>query len=149
MSVLSPLPRLIKRLCDHRIAQVMCGNQHCIALSKGRKDSISLVFFVRLSVVREWTTLFFSVEMASCSRGVRTPAASSDWGRASPASCFHSPSSLWQGFHWQRSPRAETTASPSLCPELCLDGARTKLDNWVSMIFKVSWINGRQSISNV
>uniref|UniRef100_A0A674P0C5 HECT and RLD domain containing E3 ubiquitin protein ligase 3 n=1 Tax=Takifugu rubripes TaxID=31033 RepID=A0A674P0C5_TAKRU len=28
------IPRLIKRLCDHRIAQVMCGNQHCIALSK-------------------------------------------------------------------------------------------------------------------
>lgn len=53
MSVSSLLPRLIKRLCDHRIAQVMCGNQHCIALSKGRKDSISLVFFVRLSAVRE------------------------------------------------------------------------------------------------
>ncbi|KAM3624607.1 uncharacterized protein V6R79_025462 [Siganus canaliculatus] len=28
------IPRLIKRLCDHRISQVMCGNQHCIALSR-------------------------------------------------------------------------------------------------------------------
>ncbi|XP_033986178.1 probable E3 ubiquitin-protein ligase HERC3 [Trematomus bernacchii] len=28
------IPRLVKRLCDHRISQVMCGNQHCIALSK-------------------------------------------------------------------------------------------------------------------
>ncbi|XP_016395291.1 probable E3 ubiquitin-protein ligase HERC3 [Sinocyclocheilus rhinocerous] len=26
--------RLIKKLCEHRISQVMCGNQHCIALSK-------------------------------------------------------------------------------------------------------------------
>uniref|UniRef100_A0AAV2LLI6 HECT domain-containing protein n=1 Tax=Knipowitschia caucasica TaxID=637954 RepID=A0AAV2LLI6_KNICA len=29
-----PIPRLVKRLCDHRISQVMCGNQHCIALSR-------------------------------------------------------------------------------------------------------------------
>lgn len=51
MSVSTPPPsRLIKRLGDHRIAQVMCGNQHCIALSKGRKDFISLVFFVRRCV---------------------------------------------------------------------------------------------------
>uniref|UniRef100_A0AAY4AKA8 HECT domain-containing protein n=1 Tax=Denticeps clupeoides TaxID=299321 RepID=A0AAY4AKA8_9TELE len=28
------VPRLIKKLCKHRISQVMCGNQHCIALSK-------------------------------------------------------------------------------------------------------------------
>ncbi|XP_068614172.1 probable E3 ubiquitin-protein ligase HERC3 [Brachionichthys hirsutus] len=28
------IPRLIKKLCDHRISQVMCGNQHCIALSR-------------------------------------------------------------------------------------------------------------------
>uniref|UniRef100_A0A8D3BTD1 HECT and RLD domain containing E3 ubiquitin protein ligase 3 n=1 Tax=Scophthalmus maximus TaxID=52904 RepID=A0A8D3BTD1_SCOMX len=28
------IPRLVKRLCDHRISQVMCGNQHCIALSR-------------------------------------------------------------------------------------------------------------------
>ncbi len=32
------LPRLVKRLCDHRISQVMCGNQHCIALSRGVKS---------------------------------------------------------------------------------------------------------------
>uniref|UniRef100_A0A8C1C975 HECT and RLD domain containing E3 ubiquitin protein ligase 3 n=1 Tax=Cyprinus carpio carpio TaxID=630221 RepID=A0A8C1C975_CYPCA len=30
------VPRLIKKLCEHRISQVMCGNQHCIALSKGK-----------------------------------------------------------------------------------------------------------------
>ncbi|KAJ8000715.1 hypothetical protein DPEC_G00183230 [Dallia pectoralis] len=29
-----PIPRLIRKLCDHRISQIMCGNQHCIALSK-------------------------------------------------------------------------------------------------------------------
>uniref|UniRef100_A0A8C2WRX7 HECT and RLD domain containing E3 ubiquitin protein ligase 3 n=1 Tax=Cyclopterus lumpus TaxID=8103 RepID=A0A8C2WRX7_CYCLU len=28
------IPRLVKRLCEQRISQVMCGNQHCIALSK-------------------------------------------------------------------------------------------------------------------
>uniref|UniRef100_A0A8B9RI51 HECT and RLD domain containing E3 ubiquitin protein ligase 3 n=1 Tax=Astyanax mexicanus TaxID=7994 RepID=A0A8B9RI51_ASTMX len=28
------VPRLIKKLCEHRISQVMCGNQHCIALAK-------------------------------------------------------------------------------------------------------------------
>uniref|UniRef100_A0A669EED1 HECT and RLD domain containing E3 ubiquitin protein ligase 3 n=1 Tax=Oreochromis niloticus TaxID=8128 RepID=A0A669EED1_ORENI len=28
------IPRLVKRLCDHRISQVMCGNQHCVALSR-------------------------------------------------------------------------------------------------------------------
>ncbi|XP_061778902.1 probable E3 ubiquitin-protein ligase HERC3 isoform X1 [Nerophis lumbriciformis] len=28
------IPRMVKRLCDHSIAQVMCGNQHCIALSR-------------------------------------------------------------------------------------------------------------------
>ncbi|KAI1887409.1 hypothetical protein AGOR_G00190000 [Albula goreensis] len=28
------VPRLIKKLCEHRISQVMCGNQHCVALSK-------------------------------------------------------------------------------------------------------------------
>ncbi|KAJ8336195.1 hypothetical protein SKAU_G00395380 [Synaphobranchus kaupii] len=28
------VPRLIKKLCEHRISQVMCGNHHCIALSK-------------------------------------------------------------------------------------------------------------------
>ncbi|XP_037327022.1 probable E3 ubiquitin-protein ligase HERC3 [Pungitius pungitius] len=28
------IPRLVKRLCEQRIAQVMCGNQHCIALSR-------------------------------------------------------------------------------------------------------------------
>ncbi|XP_035275296.1 probable E3 ubiquitin-protein ligase HERC3 isoform X2 [Anguilla anguilla] len=28
------IPRLIKKLCEHRISQIMCGNQHCIALSK-------------------------------------------------------------------------------------------------------------------
>ncbi|KAI5616862.1 putative E3 ubiquitin-protein ligase HERC3, partial [Silurus asotus] len=28
------VPRLIKKLCEHRISQVICGNQHCIALSK-------------------------------------------------------------------------------------------------------------------
>uniref|UniRef100_A0A673FTS5 Probable E3 ubiquitin-protein ligase HERC3 n=1 Tax=Sinocyclocheilus rhinocerous TaxID=307959 RepID=A0A673FTS5_9TELE len=28
------VPRLIKKLCEHRISQVMCGKQHCIALSK-------------------------------------------------------------------------------------------------------------------
>uniref|UniRef100_A0A7N9ATE1 HECT and RLD domain containing E3 ubiquitin protein ligase 3 n=1 Tax=Mastacembelus armatus TaxID=205130 RepID=A0A7N9ATE1_9TELE len=28
------IPRLVKRLCDHQISQVMCGNQHCIALSR-------------------------------------------------------------------------------------------------------------------
>ncbi|XP_053714257.1 probable E3 ubiquitin-protein ligase HERC3 [Synchiropus splendidus] len=28
------IPRLVKRLSDHRISQVMCGNQHCIALSR-------------------------------------------------------------------------------------------------------------------
>uniref|UniRef100_A0A665XCB2 HECT domain-containing protein n=1 Tax=Echeneis naucrates TaxID=173247 RepID=A0A665XCB2_ECHNA len=28
------IPRLVKRLCDHHISQVMCGNQHCIALSR-------------------------------------------------------------------------------------------------------------------
>uniref|UniRef100_A0A7N6BZ48 HECT domain-containing protein n=1 Tax=Anabas testudineus TaxID=64144 RepID=A0A7N6BZ48_ANATE len=28
------IPRLLKRLCDHQISQVMCGNQHCIALSR-------------------------------------------------------------------------------------------------------------------
>uniref|UniRef100_A0A3Q2DP84 HECT and RLD domain containing E3 ubiquitin protein ligase 3 n=1 Tax=Cyprinodon variegatus TaxID=28743 RepID=A0A3Q2DP84_CYPVA len=28
------IPRLVKRLCDHSISQVMCGNQHCIALSR-------------------------------------------------------------------------------------------------------------------
>nr|XP_057936716.1 probable E3 ubiquitin-protein ligase HERC3 isoform X2 [Doryrhamphus excisus] len=28
------IPRLVKRLGDHSIAQVMCGNQHCIALSR-------------------------------------------------------------------------------------------------------------------
>ncbi|KAA0721997.1 putative E3 ubiquitin-protein ligase HERC3 [Triplophysa tibetana] len=28
------VPRLIKKLGEHRISQVMCGNQHCIALSK-------------------------------------------------------------------------------------------------------------------
>ncbi|XP_076831350.1 putative E3 ubiquitin-protein ligase HERC3 isoform X2 [Brachyhypopomus gauderio] len=28
------VPRLIKKLCEHRISQVMCGNQHCIALSR-------------------------------------------------------------------------------------------------------------------
>lgn len=42
MCVISCIPRLIRRLCDHRIAQVMCGNQHCIALSKGAKDVVSL-----------------------------------------------------------------------------------------------------------
>ncbi|MEQ2213078.1 putative E3 ubiquitin-protein ligase herc3, partial [Xenoophorus captivus] len=26
--------RLVKRLCDHSVSQVMCGNQHCIALSR-------------------------------------------------------------------------------------------------------------------
>lgn len=35
------LHRLVKRLCDHQIAQVMCGNQHCIALSRGVKDTVS------------------------------------------------------------------------------------------------------------
>uniref|UniRef100_A0A8C7L2E4 HECT and RLD domain containing E3 ubiquitin protein ligase 3 n=1 Tax=Oncorhynchus kisutch TaxID=8019 RepID=A0A8C7L2E4_ONCKI len=29
-----PIPRLIKKLCEHRISQIMCGNKHCIALSK-------------------------------------------------------------------------------------------------------------------
>ncbi|XP_038127022.1 probable E3 ubiquitin-protein ligase HERC3 isoform X2 [Cyprinodon tularosa] len=28
------IPRLVKQLCDHSISQVMCGNQHCIALSR-------------------------------------------------------------------------------------------------------------------
>ncbi|XP_036373044.1 probable E3 ubiquitin-protein ligase HERC3 isoform X1 [Megalops cyprinoides] len=28
------VPRLIKKLYEHRISQVMCGNQHCVALSK-------------------------------------------------------------------------------------------------------------------
>uniref|UniRef100_A0A3Q2ZM27 HECT and RLD domain containing E3 ubiquitin protein ligase 3 n=1 Tax=Kryptolebias marmoratus TaxID=37003 RepID=A0A3Q2ZM27_KRYMA len=28
------IPRLVKRLCDHSISQVMCGNQHCMALSR-------------------------------------------------------------------------------------------------------------------
>ncbi|KAF7667572.1 hypothetical protein LDENG_00055490 [Lucifuga dentata] len=28
------IPRLVKRLCEHHISQVMCGNQHCIALSR-------------------------------------------------------------------------------------------------------------------
>ncbi|MGH0164434.1 UNVERIFIED_CONTAM: hypothetical protein FKN15_061376 [Acipenser sinensis] len=28
------VPRLIKKLCEHRITQVMCGSQHCIALSR-------------------------------------------------------------------------------------------------------------------
>uniref|UniRef100_A0AAQ4PCZ4 HECT and RLD domain containing E3 ubiquitin protein ligase 3 n=1 Tax=Gasterosteus aculeatus aculeatus TaxID=481459 RepID=A0AAQ4PCZ4_GASAC len=28
------IPRLVKRLCEQRISQVMCGNQHCIALSR-------------------------------------------------------------------------------------------------------------------
>ncbi|XP_063074747.1 probable E3 ubiquitin-protein ligase HERC3 isoform X2 [Engraulis encrasicolus] len=28
------VPRLIKKLCEHRITQVMCGNHHCIALSR-------------------------------------------------------------------------------------------------------------------
>ncbi|XP_066534817.1 probable E3 ubiquitin-protein ligase HERC3 [Hoplias malabaricus] len=28
------VPRLIKKLCEHRISQVMCGNHHCIALSR-------------------------------------------------------------------------------------------------------------------
>uniref|UniRef100_A0A8C9VCC7 HECT and RLD domain containing E3 ubiquitin protein ligase 3 n=1 Tax=Scleropages formosus TaxID=113540 RepID=A0A8C9VCC7_SCLFO len=28
------VPRLIKKLCEHRISQITCGNQHCIALSK-------------------------------------------------------------------------------------------------------------------
>uniref|UniRef100_A0A672YT66 HECT domain-containing protein n=1 Tax=Sphaeramia orbicularis TaxID=375764 RepID=A0A672YT66_9TELE len=28
------IPRLVRRLYDHRISQVMCGNQHCIALSR-------------------------------------------------------------------------------------------------------------------
>ncbi|TRY88331.1 hypothetical protein DNTS_018819 [Danionella cerebrum] len=28
------VPRLIKKLCEHRISQVMCGNQHCLALSR-------------------------------------------------------------------------------------------------------------------
>ncbi|XP_058497192.1 probable E3 ubiquitin-protein ligase HERC3 [Solea solea] len=28
------IPRLVKRLYDHHISQVMCGNQHCIALSR-------------------------------------------------------------------------------------------------------------------
>ncbi|XP_054634415.1 probable E3 ubiquitin-protein ligase HERC3 isoform X2 [Dunckerocampus dactyliophorus] len=28
------IPRLVKRLGDHSIVQVMCGNQHCIALSR-------------------------------------------------------------------------------------------------------------------
>uniref|UniRef100_A0A8C7ZCT6 HECT and RLD domain containing E3 ubiquitin protein ligase 3 n=1 Tax=Oryzias sinensis TaxID=183150 RepID=A0A8C7ZCT6_9TELE len=29
-----PIPRLLKKLCDHSISQVVCGNQHCIALSR-------------------------------------------------------------------------------------------------------------------
>uniref|UniRef100_A0A8C5BRH2 HECT and RLD domain containing E3 ubiquitin protein ligase 3 n=1 Tax=Gadus morhua TaxID=8049 RepID=A0A8C5BRH2_GADMO len=28
------IPRLIRKLCEHRISQIMCGNQHCIALSR-------------------------------------------------------------------------------------------------------------------
>ncbi|XP_072241033.1 probable E3 ubiquitin-protein ligase HERC3 isoform X1 [Leuresthes tenuis] len=28
------IPRLVKRLCDHSVSQIMCGNQHCIALSR-------------------------------------------------------------------------------------------------------------------
>ncbi|XP_015200074.1 probable E3 ubiquitin-protein ligase HERC3 isoform X1 [Lepisosteus oculatus] len=28
------VPRLIKKLCEHRITQVMCGSKHCLALSK-------------------------------------------------------------------------------------------------------------------
>uniref|UniRef100_A0A8C4RM49 HECT and RLD domain containing E3 ubiquitin protein ligase 3 n=1 Tax=Erpetoichthys calabaricus TaxID=27687 RepID=A0A8C4RM49_ERPCA len=28
------VPRLIKKLCEHRITQAACGSQHCIALSK-------------------------------------------------------------------------------------------------------------------
>ncbi|XP_024115134.1 probable E3 ubiquitin-protein ligase HERC3 [Oryzias melastigma] len=28
------IPRLVKKLCDHSISQVVCGNQHCIALSR-------------------------------------------------------------------------------------------------------------------
>lgn len=79
------------------------------------------------------------VKMASCSRGARTPTASSVWGRGSPASCTLSPSSLWRGFLWQRSRRGETTALPSRCRGLCLAGARTKLGSWVLMINKV-WI---------
>uniref|UniRef100_A0A673X224 HECT and RLD domain containing E3 ubiquitin protein ligase 3 n=1 Tax=Salmo trutta TaxID=8032 RepID=A0A673X224_SALTR len=33
-----PIPRLIKKLCEHRISQIMCGNKHCIALSKGENE---------------------------------------------------------------------------------------------------------------
>uniref|UniRef100_A0A3Q2P0V4 HECT and RLD domain containing E3 ubiquitin protein ligase 3 n=1 Tax=Fundulus heteroclitus TaxID=8078 RepID=A0A3Q2P0V4_FUNHE len=36
--------RLIKRLCDHSISQVMCGNQHCIALSRGGKLNSQMYF---------------------------------------------------------------------------------------------------------
>uniref|UniRef100_A0A3B3SYX1 HECT and RLD domain containing E3 ubiquitin protein ligase 3 n=1 Tax=Paramormyrops kingsleyae TaxID=1676925 RepID=A0A3B3SYX1_9TELE len=28
------IPRLVRKLCEHRISQIMCGNHHCIALSK-------------------------------------------------------------------------------------------------------------------
>ncbi|XP_034043932.1 probable E3 ubiquitin-protein ligase HERC3 isoform X2 [Thalassophryne amazonica] len=28
------VPRLVKMLCNHRISQIMCGNQHCMALSR-------------------------------------------------------------------------------------------------------------------
>uniref|UniRef100_A0A671SKA1 HECT and RLD domain containing E3 ubiquitin protein ligase 3 n=1 Tax=Sinocyclocheilus anshuiensis TaxID=1608454 RepID=A0A671SKA1_9TELE len=34
------VPRLIKKLCEHRISQVMCGKQHCIALSKGKNGQL-------------------------------------------------------------------------------------------------------------
>lgn len=101
---------------------------------------LSVLHVHRSYVLSDRNAPLFSVQMASCSHGVRTPVVSSAWGRESPASCSPSPSSLWQGFLWQRSPQAGTTALRSLCPELCLDGARTKLDSWVSMIFKVRFI---------
>lgn len=34
------LLRLLKKLCDHSISQVVCGNQHCIALSRGVNDAL-------------------------------------------------------------------------------------------------------------
>uniref|UniRef100_A0A8C6KQE4 HECT and RLD domain containing E3 ubiquitin protein ligase 3 n=1 Tax=Nothobranchius furzeri TaxID=105023 RepID=A0A8C6KQE4_NOTFU len=43
------IPRLVKRLCDHSISQVMCGNQHCIALSRGKKQSVLWLVALKLS----------------------------------------------------------------------------------------------------
>lgn len=51
ISCIAQMDRLIKKLCEHRISQVMCGNQHCIALSKGEPSDVFVVVVVIMSII--------------------------------------------------------------------------------------------------